>query len=406
MEGGTWLESERIGLMGGSFNPIHHVHVEMARIAMKEAGLHKVLFLPTGNPPHKRDGLAAAGNRFKMVQLALAAQEDFFPSDIEMNRNGIVYTVDTLSLLHQQLPSAKFYYIIGEDTLYNLLQWRNPERVFQMCRFLVCPRPYAKDGVDAESVLKELKRQGAVFSFLPVQAQELSSSGIRDALSSGGEPVGLNPAVMEYIRVMGIYGIKESPEGFAPYMEQLSNSMSLQRFAHTLCVSYTARKLAALHGADEQKAALAGLLHDCAKGMGLLSMQEYACRNGLVVEKSIFASGALLHASVGAHMAQREYGVTDVQVQSAIARHTLGDAPMTKLDMIVYLADKIEPCREHYHGLDEIRQLAQKDLAAAMALSLEQTQAYVKGRGKELHPASARTLQWLHETKKANNDWN
>lgn len=394
------MKPERIGLMGGSFNPIHLMHVAVARKAMEEAALDRVLFLPTGSPPHKREGLAKAEQRLQMVKLALAKEPGFFPSDIEMNRTGTVYTVDTLILFRKQMPQAEFYYIIGEDTLYDLLSWRDPEKVFQMCRFLVCPRTGMEAAASPQVMREELVRRGANFSFLGGAAGDMSSTKIRADLAAGEEPLGLHPAVLEYIRVMGLYGTRESPSGFAVHMDRLMEAMSIKRFAHTLCVAYAARHLARLHGEDEEKAALAGLLHDCAKGMDLNAMQAYARENRLKVDDSILSSGALLHAVVGAHMAQHEYGVSQEQVLSAIACHTLGKVPMTRLEMIVYLADKIEPGREDYPGLYEIRRLSETKLMGAVLMSLENTTSYVKDRGKALHPATIHTINWLREAQK------
>ncbi len=394
------MKPERIGLMGGSFNPIHLTHVAVARKAMVEAALDKVLFLPTGNPPHKREGLAPARQRFEMVRLALARESGFFPSDIEMNRNGTVYTVDTLVLLHEQMPQAEFYYIIGEDTLYDLINWREPERVFQRCAFLVCPRPGAGKGAPSQAVREELKQRGARFTYLGAAAGDVSSTLLRARLAAGEEPEGIHPAVTEYIRIMGLYGVKASPAGFAPSMDRLMASMGLKRFVHTLCVAYAARRLASLHGEEEERAALAGLLHDCAKGMDLHTLQAYAREHGMKVDGTILASGSLLHAAVGAHMARHTYGVADGEVLSAIASHTLGKVPMTALEMIVYLADKIEPDREDYPGLCEIRRLSETDLMGAVLMSLEKTAGYVLDRGKSLHPATIRTINWLRETQK------
>lgn len=395
------MKPERIGLMGGSFNPIHRTHVAVARKAMEEAALDKVLFLPTGNPPHKRDGLAPASRRLQMVMLALAQETGFFPSDIEMNRKGTIYTVDTLILLRKQMPQAEFYYIIGEDTLYDLVNWREPDKVFQMCRFLVCPRPGIEETATPHVMREELKRRGADYTFLGAAVGDMSSTALRAHLALGEEPEGLNPAVMEYIRVMGLYGTKESPPGIAVHMDRLMSSMNIKRFAHTMCVAYAARHLAKMHGEDEEKAAAAGLLHDCAKGMDLYSMQAYVREHKMKVDESILASGALLHALVGAHMARHTYGVSQEQVLSAIECHTLGKVPMTRLEMIVYLADKIEPDREDYPGLYQIRRLSETDLMGAVLMSLENTAIYVRDRGKTLHPATIHTINWLRETQKS-----
>lgn len=397
-EGGAWLEPERIGLMGGSFNPIHLAHIYVAREAAREAAIGRVLFLPTGNPPHKRENLAPAGHRLMMVRLALAREADLVPSDIEMHRDGTVYTVDTLALLRERMPRAEFCYIVGEDTLYDLLNWREPDRVFQLCRFLVFRRLGSRPE-EAAQMLAELKSRGAKFEFLSAQPRELSSTWIRARLGAGREPEGLDPAVAEYIRVMGLYGVAPSPPGFDAHMERLASSMSIGRLSHTLCVAYAARRLAAIHGEDAQAAALAGLLHDCAKGMDLKSMQAYAAERQMRVEPSILSSGSLLHAAVGAELARGTYGVRDERVLRAIAGHTLGNVPMTRLDMILYLADKIEPDRENYPGLEEIRELSQKDLRGAVLLSLARTAEYVRERGKSLHPATERTMAWLRESR-------
>ncbi|MEG2207647.1 MAG: nicotinate-nucleotide adenylyltransferase, partial [Clostridia bacterium] len=134
------MPKERIGLMGGSFNPIHERHLEIAACAMSEQRLDRVIFLPTGNPPHKHAELAEAEQRFEMTRLAISGVSGFSVSRIELDREGIIYTVDTLTRLQDKLPNAEFFYIIGEDTLHDLPNWRKPDKVFTLCRFLVCRR--------------------------------------------------------------------------------------------------------------------------------------------------------------------------------------------------------------------------------------------------------------------------
>jgi predicted HD superfamily hydrolase involved in NAD metabolism len=196
---------------------------------------------------------------------------------------------------------------------------------------------------------------------------------------------------------MGLYGAKKSPPGAAEFFPALSRALDIRRMAHALGVAHTARRLAALHGESSEKAALAGLLHDCAKGLPLARMQAYARENRLTGDAGALACGALLHAAVGAHLAREAYGVREEDVLGAIARHTVGGVPMSPLEMIVYLADKIEPGREDYPQLAKIRSLSQTDLRGAMLLSLEGTVAHVKRQGKRLHPATEKTLLWLRE---------
>ena len=108
-----------IGLMGGSFNPIHRGHVALARAALDSGKVERVLFLPTGNPPHKI-GITPAEDRWRMVCCACALHDGLTPCRAEIDREGVIYTVDTLSILHQDYPKAELFYLIGTDTLMEL----------------------------------------------------------------------------------------------------------------------------------------------------------------------------------------------------------------------------------------------------------------------------------------------
>lgn len=387
------MPKERIGIMGGSFNPIHERHLEMAASAKREHKLERILFLPTGNPPHKHEGLEDAEDRFEMTRLAVQGIPGFTASRMEVDREGVIYTVDTLMKLQKQMPDTAFDYIIGEDTLLDLPNWRKPDKVFTLCRFLVCCR--TSDDVSRLPIVKELEARGASFVFMSLPPSEISSTNARKKLQMGQTPEELPPQVMEYIRLMGLYGQKPSPAGAAAFYPQLKKSLSDKRLTHSLLVAQTARKLARLHGMDEDQAAMAGLLHDCAKCMPLPAMQAVARENRLLLDKETLQSGNLLHGPVGAVIAQKEYGVTDPNILSAIRCHTTGKVGMLPLDMIVYLSDKIEPSRRSYPVLEEVRRLAQTDLAQAMCYSLESTIAYVKSQHTTPHPLTQQVADWL-----------
>lgn len=387
------MPKERIGIMGGSFNPIHDRHIELAICARNEQKLDRVIFLPTGNPPHKREGLADAQHRFEMTRLALSGLAGFTASRMELDREGVIYTVDTLSRLQKQMPSAEWYYIIGEDTLFDLPNWRKPDKVFTLCQFLVCCRSSQK--LDDRPEVKALQARGAKFRFLSLAPRDISATAIREALARGEAPADVKPQVLEYIRIMGLYGVLESPRGGAAMYARLKQALSDRRLVHSLLVAATARKLASLHGIDPDQAALAGLLHDCAKCMSLSQMQTVARENRLLVDKETLQSENLLHGPVGAAVAERDFGVSEPNVLSAIRCHTTGKVGMLPLDMILYLADKIEPSRRSYPALEMVRTLAQKDLAAAMLYSLESTLAYVRAQKTIPHPTTQRAADWL-----------
>ena len=171
---------------------------------------------------------------------------------------------------------------------------------------------------------------------------------------------------------------------------KLKKELDRQRFEHTLGVEQTAREMARVFGEDEEKAALAGLLHDCAKCMPLSQMVKAAKRED--VDPVMKESKALMHAVAGRCVAQEIYGVQDEDVLGAIRWHTTGHANMTRLEKIIYLADMIEPNRKIYPGLEELRAQCMQDLDGAMHTALRQSLEHVKEQGKTLHPDTLAAL--------------
>ena len=133
----------RLGLLGGSFNPIHHGHLGIARRAYEELGLSQVLFVPTGDPPHKRDGtLAPAQDRYEMVRLAIAQDPCFRISPIEIERKGKSYSFDTVQALQEQYGAGTdLYFLIGLDAFLDFATWKEPHALLMACHFVVISRP-------------------------------------------------------------------------------------------------------------------------------------------------------------------------------------------------------------------------------------------------------------------------
>ena len=387
------LAKDRIGIMGGSFNPIHDRHLDMAECALKEGSLSRVLFIPTGNPPHKHDELAPAEHRFEMTRLALMGKHYLTPSRIELDRPGMIYTVDTLSQLHAQFFNTEFFYIIGEDTLLDLPNWRSADKVFSLCSFLVCRR--STQDITAHPLYAQLQQRGAKFHQLSLPPMDISATAIRETLAEGKEPTTLAPQVMEYIRIMGLYGVPPSPEEGERIYPILRQALSDRRLSHSISTAYAARQLARKHHLNENAAALAGLLHDCAKCMTLLQLQSIAKEHRLLLDKETMQSANLLHGPVGAVLAESVYGIRNPNILSAIACHTMGKVGMLPLDMILYLADKIEPSRRSYPALEKTRALADFNLIAAMHQSLLSTIDYLSAQKISPHATTKRVADWL-----------
>ncbi len=385
---------ERIGIMGGTLDPVHDGHLRMAQCALKSASLSKVLMLPSGNPPHKPH-VTPAEDRWRMLCAVCAGQEGLEPCREEIDRTGTIFTVDTLSILKEKYPGAELFYLIGADTLMELKRWREYGRVLRLTRFLVCPRSsrYSQDELEAER--NRLTMLGGQIEWLDMEPLDVSSTGLREAIRLGQDAAHLSVQVQEYAAVCGLYGAAPRIPEAAAWMPRLFADLSAKRFSHTLGVAATARRLALLHGLDADRAEMAGLLHDCAKCMPLKDMQRLARDNHLTEDASLMESGALLHAIAGAYRAQVDYGMSDPVVLSAIRRHTTGAPGMTRLDMAVWLADAIEPTRAPYPLLAELRTLAEVSLERAILTSMENTLAYVQKKGDAVHPATMQTVEWL-----------
>ena len=389
------VSKERIGVMGGTFNPIHEGHLAMARAAMRSAKLDRVLFLPDSVPPHKKD-IAPAEDRWRMTVAAVAGEKDFEPCRMELDREGTTYTCDTLLALRAQEPKAELFYLIGTDTLLQLKNWSRYEQVLTLCTFIVCAR--AVEGVSAAEVDAERRRLiglGGRFLSAEMEPVDVSSTALREAIQRDEPTPLLSPAVREYCGARGLYGAAPRVPRAEKWLAKLFADLTPRRFAHTLGVAYSARALARNHGLDLEKAEIAALLHDCAKCLPLREMQEIAVRNNVTQDREILESGALLHAPVGAWLAEHAYGVTDPEILHAIACHTTGCPGMSRFDMAVYLADKIEPGRPAYPALTRVRMLAPLSLEKAMVYSIERTVEYERGKGHALHPQSLETLEWL-----------
>lgn len=388
------MARERIGIMGGTFDPIHQGHIRMAQCALDSMELDRVLMLPSGNPPHKPD-VTPGEDRYRMVCAACAGIPELEPCREEIDRSGVIYTVDTLSILHEKYPRADFFYLIGADTLMELHKWRRCETVLTMCTFLVFPRSWHYTPQQLTEERRRLTALGGRFILLDMDVVDVSSTELRQALRDGKSTPNLPVQVREYAQAAGLYGTPlRIPEG-PKWLEMLFRDLTVKRFSHTLAVADTARRLALLHGLDPVKAEIAGLLHDCAKCLPLKDMQRIARDNHLTEDESILESGALLHSVVGAHLAKTEYGCTDEAVLAAILSHTTGKPGMSKLDMAVWLADTIEPTRAPYPLLDKTRMLAGLSLEKAMITSLEGTLQHVRKKGDAIHPATVQTLSWL-----------
>ena len=175
---------------------------------------------------------------------------------------------------------------------------------------------------------------------------------------------------------------------------QMEKVLTEERFDHTLGVAYTAASMAFIHGADVQKALTAGMLHDCAKCISHEERLKICRKNEIEVTDIELRNPSLLHAKVGAWLAEHEYEVTDPKILNAIRWHTTGRPAMTTLDKIVFTADFIEPNRKNLQHMDEIRKEAYTDLDVCVRHILHDTLIYLQTIGNECDPMTQQTYDY------------
>lgn len=177
---------KKVGILGGTFDPIHTAHLILAEAAYEQFELDTVLIMPSGDPPHKTDReITPSNHRIKMVQLAIEDNKHFKLSTIEVERNGKTYTAETLTQLVKYNPDCRYYFIIGADSLFGIEEWRHPEIIMHSAVLLAAVREQA--GMEAmKEQIEHLKAEyQAEIYLLHTSDIEISSSAVRDKVACG-----------------------------------------------------------------------------------------------------------------------------------------------------------------------------------------------------------------------------
>lgn len=199
----------KIGIMGGTFDPIHNGHLMLGETAYHQYQLDKVWFMPNGNPPHKKQANIGTNalTRMEMVKLAIADKEYFTLQDYEVMKESVSPTYQTLAHFKEVYPEDTFYYIIGADSLFSIERWIHPELIFPNCIILAACRDEIDTSEEMNRQIKYLcEKYDAQIKFLTSPLVDVSSSELREKIRSGESIAGLVPqTVEEYISKEGLY---------------------------------------------------------------------------------------------------------------------------------------------------------------------------------------------------------
>ncbi|MGI5958252.1 MAG: nicotinate (nicotinamide) nucleotide adenylyltransferase [Massiliimalia sp.] len=197
---------EQVAIFGGTFNPIHKGHIHLCRQCQKAMGFDRVILMPTNIPPHKRaHHLASNEDRLQMCTLAVKGNPDFSVSDLEMRRQGVSYTVDTLGQIHQEHPDWKLFLLIGSDMLFMFHRWYQWETILSLADLVVGAREPEEEQRMRQYAAQSLQGSEKIH-ILKLDAMPMSSTVIRRMLRNGEDPAEyLEPEVYEYINAHHLY---------------------------------------------------------------------------------------------------------------------------------------------------------------------------------------------------------
>ena len=387
----------RIGVYGGTFNPIHRGHLTAARAAADALGLEKVLLIPDNLPPHKAlpAGSATGEDRLEMCRLTAGEVPGMEVLDLELRRSGPSYTSDTLAELHAQYPDDELWLLVGSDMFLSLQEWHEPERILSLAGIAAFHRTrgdeterFAQQKANLEQIY------GARVALLEnPDVVEISSTELRVQLAQGRGRSFLTEAVCGYVLRRGLYGTHADLKHLTP--EELRpialSFLKPKRMPHVLGTEHEAAVLARRYGADVTSARIAALLHDCTKKLSMEEQLALCEQYGIALDELERKNLKLLHAKTGAAIARDLFGVSD-EIYWAIYWHATGKADMTLLEKILYMADYAEP---HRSWSEEAHGLAMQDLDAGVLLGLENTIKFTRAQGRQVHYRTIEARDWL-----------
>ena len=376
---------KRIGILGGSFSPIHNGHLQIAQDCLIEMGLDKILFLPNSNPPHKANDKYPFDIRVAMLKLAIEDNDKFDISFVEEDSTKIHFSYNTIRDNFYNTED-KYYFIMGDDEFLNIKSWKEYEKFLEITSIIVFLRKYDYNYIFEKN--REIIEKYDV-NIINNSVISISSTDIRNRMYEKKSirylvPEKVSRYIYEELNYFDIEKIKKD----------LKEKLSENRYEHSLRVADYCKRLAKIYNADENKAYLSGLVHDCAK-----NLEEYYMLNNKVNSDIIFDTEEknnpkIQHAPIGAAVCKNIYGIFDDEIISAVRYHTTARENMSLIEKILFISDKIEPNRE-YDTVEELRKIADYDIDKAIIKFLNDSFEYLRKKSQKVHPLSVKARDYL-----------
>ena len=373
---------EKIGVLGGTFDPVHNEHLSMAEQVKRELSLDRLIVVPTFSPPHKSHSeCAPPQDRLNMLSIAFGGAAEI--CDYEIREGGTSYTYKTLEYLKGVLPESELFFIVGGDMLSDFKTWKFPERILAAAKLAAFGREGAYTDFAAEKRYF-LQRFGREFIGLEYCGRQVSSTKIRlYKMFSLPYREFVPAAVADYMEAHALY-----PP--TPAVKLVKSVLKEKRFRHTAEVAACALDKAKALGIDRDKAFDACAYHDIAKYLSPESYPAADLPNDL--------PEPVVHAFLGAYVLENVYGVEDKDILNAVRYHTTGRAGMSPLEKLVFTADMVEESRT-FPGVNELRALFENDFEACFRACVKRTYEHLVREGKTPYRLTAEAYEYYKEEK-------
>ena len=345
----------RLGIMGGSFNPVHLGHLFLADKAFTALNLDRIVLIPAYRSPFKLDHeniLVNANDRLEMLAAAVAGDARFTIDECEIRREGISYTIDTLEdIVQRYMPTGKPVIIIGDDLAKDFPKWRSSEKILEMADIAIGRR-----------LNVAVEEYPFPHTILDNEIMDISSGAVRELISEGQDrlpwrslvPAGVR-AIIEGRELYG-FGSRTAKRRFdyandctktniLRIEEAVRASVSTERFLHSRNTAVLAHDLCLRFGLDPNAGYLAGIAHDIAKELSSKQMIKLAKTGKIKTTDIEKKKPSLLHGRAGAVLLKERFCINNEDVLEAVQAHTYGKHNMGDLAKVIYIADKAEVSR-------------------------------------------------------------
>jgi len=382
----------KLGILGGSFNPVHLGHLFLADTVISALKLDRVVFVPAYCSPFKLDAenmASGTDNRLDMLAAAVNGDSRYAIDDCEIKRKGVSYTIDTIEdIISRYVPEGKPALIIGDDLILEFPKWKDSDRILKLADVVIARRVKDPKG-------NHLKQAGA-FHYTPIdnEVMDISSSLVRAKVSEGSSWRSLVPsgvtAVIEDKRLYGYASdvkYKNSSDVITMALIQrvesaIQETLTIERFLHSRNTALLASDLCRRFGFNPAEGYLAGIAHDYAKQLDNKQLIKIVKNDGTRISSLERDKPNLLHGKAAAILLRERFSIHNENVLEAVACHTSGNENMGPIAKVVYIADKTESSRNIDPALRKM--CVEADLDSILFTVLEKTILKLQARQLDL----------------------